>query len=196
MLVGLALLLSCERRPESTPETIDSHQKLLTLSEARGYYEDSKSQKKTLAKTMSIEKNASGQVKSEYDEELLWDDAFNNEEVPGYPVIVVPFKGNSVNVKYLDGMNPKGFRLMAFQHSPNHEVRTNIREMHPDVEYLETKAQQKSITPDVENTYLGYKQLIDNYDFTGYIVVYSSENNFETLLRIENARIVQAYKAK
>ncbi|TDS08964.1 hypothetical protein, partial [Sphingobacterium paludis] len=49
-----------------------------------------------------------------------WDNQYFNNKVPGFPVIMVPLKNNYVNRSVFPDMNPRGYRIVAFQHSPNY----------------------------------------------------------------------------
>lgn len=76
--------------------------------------------------------------------EFDWDNYYVNEKVADYPIMMVPLKNNIVNRSLIDGMNPKGYRIVGFQHDMKHSVRACVFEVHPDKEYLERKMKSKN----------------------------------------------------
>ncbi|MDX3916318.1 MAG: hypothetical protein QHC79_22445 [Pseudosphingobacterium sp.] len=82
-----------------------------------------------------------------------------------------PLKGFTVDCSFTDRMNPKGFRDLVMRKVGEGNFIAHILEIHPDEAYLAQKCAQKGLPEETD-----MRQLIDNEDFTGYFLVYSTEN--------------------
>ncbi|AKK71287.1 hypothetical protein OK18_00320 [Chryseobacterium gallinarum] len=196
--------MSC--RHDDIHQEINSEGDVLTIQDVKELVSSDPTQKKLnvrwaepsqkISKKASIKSSSPSSINSSVNFEFDWDNYYVNKRVSDYPVMMVPLKNNSVNRSILKGMNPKGYRIVGFQHDMDHAVRACLFEVHPDKEYLERKMKSKKIATIEGDDYSDYKDLVSTEDFTGYTFIWSIDGEFKSAFHATNGQFDRIYDKK
>jgi len=89
-----------------------------------------------------------------------WENSFFPDNDDNKYFLIVPLKGYKVDVSYTKSMRKEGFRNLIFSRISEDKINVEIVELHPD---------------NPKDFYLNTKNF--SYNFTGYLLTYSLENN-------------------
>ncbi|TDS05542.1 hypothetical protein, partial [Sphingobacterium paludis] len=103
-----------------------------------------------------------------------------------------PLKNNYVNRSVFPDMNPRGYRIVAFQHSPNYETTACIIEFHPDTAYLNRNAALKNYKLQGEE-FEDYKNIVSSQDACGYGFVWDTWGNLKGAFYGKNGLFERIY---
>lgn len=187
---SLALFLFASCKADEIREQTISESSILTVKEVKSFVDSNFAQNTTLSKKAS----SSGQMPDKdlpnYD--FDWENSYTNSKVPAYPVIMVPLKNNNVDRAVFPDMNPKGYRIVGFQHDKDHNIWTDIFEIHPDIDYLERKMKSKGLLL-TGNNFSEYDKIIDTEDFFGYVFIWSTDGTFKGAFYSKNGNYARVY---
>jgi hypothetical protein len=181
-LIAAVGLSSCRRDEPITELSLTSSGAELDVRQIREFVTASKKNQGTENRLMSVSSDNTIAPTIKPSDipnfDMDWDNAFtHNNSVKGFPVIMVPLKNNNVNRSIYPDMNPKGYRLIAFQHNDEKEIKWQIFEVHPDVKYVKVQMMLRGVS-EIGNEYSDYAKILNKKFFSGYVFIFHATGPF------------------
>lgn len=168
---SVTILVSCQKDILPNPAKIPTEAETKTESIKRWY----------LSSTMKGARNSN----NNYVGDPNWDKVSLFKPFDGsIEFIRYPLDNYLVNKGYTPNMFPTGFRDIIFRKEGDNYI-VDILEVHPDNEYVLQKKDSKLLLNPND-----LREVIDNYDFTGYFLVFNSNNQLRYGERRINGQLI------